>query len=149
MSKPIVSVIVCTYNRAGLLTKCLNNLVAQTLDPALFEIIVVNNNSIDDTPQAADAFNSKFRNFRCVFEKNQGLSYARNRGIDEAHGEYLVYLDDDALAPPEYLSNLVNVIKTHRPDFVGGPVYPYYISEKPAWFRDIYETRKQIGRAHV
>ena len=142
MTEPTLTVIVCTYNRADLLTKCLDSIAAQTLDSDLFELIVVDNNSTDKTPQVADEYEPKIRHFRYVFENNQGLSHARNRGIEEAHSEYLVYLDDDALAPPEFLANLVNVIKSFRPDFVGGPVYPYYIDHKPAWFRDSYEIKK-------
>lgn len=137
-----LSVIICTYNRAALLERCLNGLAEQQLDSNSFEVIVVDNNSTDASPELVTRYDQQIGKLKCVFERKQGLSYARNRGCAEAEGEYLVYLDDDAIAPPDYLSNIMRVIAQHSPDIMGGPVYPYYTSKKPAWFRDEYEIRK-------
>lgn len=108
----------------------------------MFEVIVVDNNSVDGTAELASRYSRRHRNFRYVFEKNQGLSHARNRGYSESKGEYLAYLDDDAKAPPEYLSTALEVIRSHDPDIFGGPVYPYYTETKPRWFKDEYEIRQ-------
>ena len=142
MNSAFLSVIVCTYNRAGLLGKCLDSLVKQRIGPDRFEVIVVDNNSRDNTREIAAQYQDKLTTLKYVFEGNQGLSYARNRGCAEAKAEYLIYLDDDAVVPPDYLSNIARVIEEYAPDIMGGPVYPYYTSRKPRWFKDEYETRK-------
>jgi glycosyltransferase involved in cell wall biosynthesis len=125
-----------------MLRKCLDSLVKQRAGPDGFEVIVVDNNSSDNTREIVARYQDKLLNLKYVFEGNQGLSYARNRGCAEAGAEYLVYLDDDAVVPPDYLDNVTRVIREHAPDIMGGPVYPYYTSPKPRWFKDEYETRK-------
>lgn len=142
MNTPLLSVIVCTYNRERLLDNCLASLCKQEVDKELYEVIVVDNNSKADTFGVFSKHAGKNGNFRYLTEENQGLSYARNKGCNEARGQYLAYIDDDALPPPEYLRNVLGVIRRHEPDILGGPVYPYYMEEKPYWFDDEYETRK-------
>ena len=137
-----ISVIICTYNRAELLKDCLDSLGQQKLSADQFEVLVVDNHSTDDTRTLVEGYLSTLSHFRYIFEEKQGLSFARNRGYSEARGEYLVYLDDDVIIKNDYLSNVSRVIKDHRPDIMGGPVYPYYRSPRPGWFRDEYETRK-------
>ena len=142
MASPSLSVIVCTYNRKDLLRKCLDSLVAQNSDAVNFETIVVDNNSTDDTEKVVTQYAGRIRDLKYVFEKDQGLSHARNRGCSEASSEYLAYLDNDAIAPEDYVSNVMKVIERHSPDIMGGPIYPYYVSRKPGWFKDEYEIRK-------
>ena len=145
-SFPLLSVIICTYNRAALLEKCLDSLTKQEMVRVNVEIVVVDNNSTDSTKYVVNQFQQRLPNMKYVFAKKQGLSYARNKGYEESTGEYLVYLDDDALAPPAYLSILASVINQNTPDIVGGPAYPYYLTDKPSWFKDTYVTRL---KAHV
>jgi glucosyl-dolichyl phosphate glucuronosyltransferase len=147
LKSPSLTTIVCTYNRAFLLKNCLDSLAGQTLDKNYFEVIVVDNNSKDSTEQVVREYCQKYQNFRYVFEKEQGLSHARNRGCAEAKTEYLVYLDDDVIAPAEYLSNVLKVVNQYSPDIMGGPVYPYYTSKKPEWFKDEYEIRKNADES--
>ncbi len=142
MTSPSLAIIVCTYNRMDLLKKCLDSLVAQTSDMSKCETIVVDNNSADDTKELVTQYSTRIANLRYIFEREQGLSHARNRGCNEANSEYLAYLDNDVIAPPEYVSNVLKVIEQHSPDIMGGPIYPYYVSKKPNWFKDEYEIRK-------
>lgn len=137
-----LSVIICTYNRQQLLKDCLDSFVEQTLDKDKFEVIVADNNSKDNTKDMVLEYCHKYPNFRYVSERKQGLSHARNKGCIEANSEYLVYVDDDVIAPSEYLQNVIDVIKKYSPDIMGGPVYPYYTSRKPGWFKDEYETKR-------
>ena len=137
-----LTIIICTYNRAALLGKCLESLRAQTADTLRYEVLVVDNHSTDDTPSVVQAYEQEIPGLRHVMEAKIGLSHARNRGFAEAHGEYLIYLDDDVVLPPDYLLNVSKVITEHQPDIMGGPVYPYYLSKKPWWFRDEFETKK-------
>ena len=85
--KKVATVVVCTYNRAHLLRSCLESLLAQTLDQGQFEVLVVDNNSTDATSQIVNEYTAKYSHFVAVAERQQGLSYARNRGWKEADGE--------------------------------------------------------------
>lgn len=143
----IISVIICTYNRASMLEGCLDSLCKQTLDSNQYDILVIDNNSSDDTAAVSVAYAKKCENIRYVIEERQGLSHARNTGCAEADTEYLIYLDDDTIIPVEYLSNVVSVIMRFSPDIMGGPIYPFYTSNKPFWFRDRYELRKNAEQS--
>jgi glucosyl-dolichyl phosphate glucuronosyltransferase len=136
----IISVVVCTYNRADWLANLLETMTQQTLDPALYEVIIVDNNSADHTQQVAERFMAGRDNWRYVVEAKQGLSHARNRGWQEALGEYVAYVDDDCKVPEQWLAVAERVIREHHPDAFGGPYYPFYLTEKPAWFKDEYGT---------
>jgi glycosyltransferase involved in cell wall biosynthesis len=139
---PSLSVIVCTYNRSELLDGCLASLVSQEVDSHLYEIIVVDNNSKDDTLALVSKYIRNHENIRYVIESQQGLSHARNTGSNEARGSYLAYIDDDAIVPKDYLLHVLKLLKQHTPDIMGGPIYPYYTTKKPWWFRDEYEIRE-------
>jgi glycosyltransferase involved in cell wall biosynthesis len=136
-----LSVIVCTYDRRDLLAGCLHSLGGQTLSPDRFEVVVVDNNSSDDTVAVVENHRAILPNLRYAFEPVQGLSHARNRGSAEARGSHLVYVDDDARVPPTYLVSVVDALERHQPDILGGPVYPFYTEAKPWWFKDQYEIR--------
>lgn len=139
MSEFTVSIVVCTYNRCGLLQNAIQSLVNQSNQN--FEIIIINNNSSDSTGEISLQYCREYPNIHYHNEYNQGLSYARNRGLNEAKGEYIGYIDDDAIAETNWIETAYKVINTYKPDAFGGPIYPYYISEKPAWFKDEYEIR--------
>jgi glycosyltransferase involved in cell wall biosynthesis len=138
---PIVSVVVCTFNRARLLSACLESLAVQTLTGNAYEVIVVDNNSTDSTPQIAKEFANKYPNFRVVAEPLQGLSQARNRGWREAHGRFVAYIDDDAKACDDWLSKILSFVERH-PDITvfGGPYDAHAEVELPPWFPPGYGT---------
>src|SRR3989338_6054944 len=136
MNKPLLSVIIATHNRSSYLENCLSSIQNKKLPLKVYEIIVVDNNSTDNTKKIVYKFMNKNENIRYVFEKITGLSSARNKGFENAKGEYLIYLDDDCKVPPEYLPNVFKVIIRFHPDILGGPVYPFYLSSKPSWFKD-------------
>jgi len=144
---PVLSIVVCTYNRERLLDNCLASICKQNVDREHYEVIVVDNNSKDDTRRVVSRYVGEDGNIRYVTEENQGLSYARNRGCREASGIYLGYIDDDAIAPAQYVSKILEVIEKYGPDILGGPVYPFYGGEKPRWFEDEYETRKHAEKS--
>jgi len=142
VSTPFLSLIICTFNRAGLLEICLESLLRAEAPPCGWEVLVVDNNSEDETPQVVQKFQKKLGVLRLEHIRDRNLSVARNHGCKEARGDYLVYLDDDAKVPPEYLCNLAQCLGSYTPDLMGGPVYPYYTTARPRWFRDAYETKK-------
>lgn len=136
---PLISVVVCTYNRADLLPGCLQSLAGQTLDKSLYEIIVVNNNSTDNTQEIAEDFAGKRPNFRVITETKQGLSHARNRGYIEARGEYVAYIDDDARAYSDWIIQMLLFIERHPEIAVfGGPYDSFSLIDVPNWFPPEY-----------
>lgn len=138
MRKIQLSVVVCTYNRAGLLEHALESLVRQTLAKDLYEIVVVDNNSTDNTFEVAEAFCRRYSNLRYYFEPRQGLSHARNLGYQVVQGEYVAYIDDDCSVPEHWLAVAEEVIRRVSPAVFGGPYFAYYTTPKPAWFQDRY-----------
>ena len=143
---PKISVVVCTYNRAGLLEDCLKSLAKQSADISGYEIIVVDNNSTDKTKEVANSFIKKYPNFRYVKEPNQGLSHARNRGWKEARGEYAAYIDDDARADGRWVENIIAFASKH-PDVVafGGPYKGFSLEEIPEWYKETTYGTKTLG----
>jgi glycosyltransferase involved in cell wall biosynthesis len=143
------SVVVCTYNRSQLLRLCLESLTKQRLGKNLYEVIIVDNNSTDDTRAVCEQFCRQYNNIRYCFEQKIGLSYARNRGFAEADGEYIAYLDDDAKVPEQWLSVAVEIIDKQSADVFGGPYFPIYDSPKPVWFKDSYGTAEMAKQACI
>lgn len=144
-----VSVAVCTWNRAALLRECLRSLENQTVDPAFFEVVVVDNNSSDRTEPVIREFAARRPNVRGVREDRQGLSHARNRGWAAARGEYVAYLDDDAKAPPEWLAAAKEIIDARAPALFGGPYYAFYDAPKPRWWKDAYRSLEHAESARA
>jgi len=138
-----LSVVVCTYNRSGLLMGALTALAEQTFDPGQYEVLVIDNNSTDDTAAVAGQLCARTNNFHYVWEGRQGLSHARNRGLKEAAGRYIAYLDDDAKACADWCERVVDVFENVNPSpaAVGGKILPWYEAIPPSWFCDDFETR--------
>lgn len=121
-----LSLIIATYNRARPLLEALESVVAQDAPLALWECVVVNNNSQDDTEARFADFAARHPAFalRMVREPHQGLSHARNCGIAAARGEYLAIIDDDERINPGFVAAYIRFFDTH-PDAVaaGGASY--------------------------
>src|SRR5262249_52705605 len=104
-----LSVVVCTYNRSTSLRRTLAALEAQEVPPGLaWEIVIVDNNSSDDTRAVVDAFGTACSiPVRYAFEPRQGLSFARNTGVAHAKGEILACTDDDCRPEPTWIRHIV------------------------------------------
>lgn len=141
-----LSLIIATYNRASYLAWTLESLISQQLPPELWEAVVVNNNSIDNTDYIFQGFTVSCPelNLRMVNETRQGLSHARNRGLEEAKGEYIVIMDDDEQANPGFLKAYYDFF-TNYPEAAaaGGVMKAVYETEKPKWMSFI--TERFIG----
>jgi GT2 family glycosyltransferase len=107
-------VIVCSYNGASTIRDTLDHLAR--LDYANYEIIVVNDGSTDATPEIAKQYD-----VRLISTGNQGLGQARNEGLAAAHGEFVVYIDDDAYPPPPWLKYLALAFLRSDHACIGGP----------------------------
>lgn len=136
-----ISAVICTYNREKYIRKALDALAVQTLQPEYFEIVVVNNNSTDHSAEKIREFIAAHPELQIVFcnEDQQGLSHARNRGIKESHGRLITFLDDDAIAPPDFLEKCVYYFN-QKPDLLalGGKIIPQFVDGKPKWYIRYY-----------
>lgn len=142
-----VSMIICTFNRRPLVTKLIDSILPQLPTTIPFEVIVVDNNSTDDTVEFIRRLAEGSPFLRYVFEARQGLSNARNAGAATARNDFLVFIDDDAVLSGAYVSHLVEVLCNHDPDMFGGPIYPDYVAPKPAWFPEKLEVRKKAEQS--
>ena len=134
----MITLAVCTYNRAPLLqplVKTLRNLEC----PVPFEVLVVNNNSTDDTQSVLEGFHKQTgAPLRVVKEIAQGIVPARNRAVEESlNSKYLVFLDDDELPRAGFLTAAVDSLEREGADCVGGKVKVCFAPYKrPAWLGD-------------
>ena len=109
-SRPLVSVIIPTSNRAQLLARALESVISQTYDS--LEIIVVDDASVDDTAGTIGKYREAFRSFKYIKNENQlGGAGSRNVGIENATGEYIAFLDDDDEWLPEKTARQLAVLE--------------------------------------
>lgn len=131
-----LSLVIATYNRAESLLVTLNSVAKQNVPTELWECIVVNNNSTDDTEERFNEFAQAHPDLRLrmVKELRQGLSFARNRGIGEGEGEYIAIIDDDERIAPDFISSYIELFDS-TPDAMaaGGPIVAEYPMGKPRW----------------
>lgn len=138
-----LSVIIPTKNRSALLRQTLQSLIHQTYSQENFEIIVVDNNSEDDTKEIAYDFMNKFRNIHYVFTQKPGLHEGRHAGLKNSNGEILVYTDDDIHAFPTWLEGIYESFLNERVGLVGGKNIPLYESVPPYWMEKLWMTVEQ------
>lgn len=106
----LISVIVPAYNAAKYIEKCLDSILAQTYRN--IEIIVVDDGSVDETAAILEGYALKNKNIRVIHQKNGGVTSARLRGIAEASGEWIGFVDsDDYIEPQMYERLLANAIQ--------------------------------------
>lgn len=141
--RPLISVVVCTRNRAELLRGVLAGLARQSLPASDYEVLVVDNGSTDHTADVVADLAPRLPSLRFLREEATGLSHARNRGFREARGEWVAYTDDDCRIPPQWLAEARRAIEERRPEILGGPVYPFYEEPKPLWYLDAYGGRER------
>jgi len=113
--QPKVSVVICSYNGAATLEECLHSLMR--LDYPDYEVVLVDDGSQDNTPEIA----AQFPQVNYIRQANQGLSIARNIGLEAAEGEIVAYTDSDCVADEDWLSYLVEGMLEQQVDAIGGP----------------------------
>ena len=132
----ILSIVICSYNRASYISGALDSLYHQSAGLDNFEAIIVDNNSTDNTGEVFKQWRSSHANgsFTYLTESKQGASFARNTGAEGAKGQWLCFMDDDAIANSNYVENIIKHIKT-KPEAIGfgGRIIPKYIPSAPEW----------------
>ena len=125
MILPQVTIVVCTFNRADPLREAVASLRAlQTGGRFTYEVLIVDNASTDHTPQvAADLSAAAGAPVRRIVESRKGVASARNRGVREARGEWIAFFDDDQLADPRWLAELLDLAERKSLRCTGGAVH--------------------------
>jgi glycosyltransferase involved in cell wall biosynthesis len=127
------SVVIPTYNRAGDLRETLSSL-ATLATSAEWQLLVVDNNSSDDTRQVVlDAARTFPADLHYIFEPEQGRSAALNAGIRRATGDIVVTTDDDVRVEPDWLDRAAEALDSLDCDYVGGKVRPLWGAPQPDW----------------
>ena len=144
---PKLSVVICTFNRAKSLKECLESLSRQTFPD--FEVIIIDGGSTDNTNQVIDRY-SKSLKIKKIIYKSKELARVRDRGWREASGQYVAWIDDDAVATKNWAQNIVTTLGSS--DKIGGVSGPTIVSKNRLSRRDVfsfYHTRgikKVLGK---
>lgn len=115
----LLSIIIPVYNVADVIGFCIDSIFSQNLDPAKFEVILVNDGSKDNSYEVCLELSQKYPNIRVIHQENSGQSVARNRGIDEARGLYLNFIDSDDYIIDGYMHDILEFALREDSDFVG------------------------------
>jgi glycosyltransferase involved in cell wall biosynthesis len=129
-----ISIIICTYNRASSLKKCLQSLTKQTFKD--FEVIIVDGNSTDSTPSVIKKFSAKLK-IKLIIEPKKHLALARDLGWRQAKGKYVSWIDDDVIISPRWIESIINLLD-QNPNIAGvsGPtiIPPHLLKNRLAFF---------------
>jgi glucosyl-dolichyl phosphate glucuronosyltransferase len=137
----MLTIALCTWNRSTVLEKALHALTEMVRPAGLsWEVIVVDNNSTDDTGGVLARFQDRLP-LRPVREATPGASHARNRAVSEARGEAILWTDDDAIVDPDWLAAYAQAL-TASPGVAlfGGPIRPLFEVPPPAWLVEGWDS---------
>jgi glycosyltransferase involved in cell wall biosynthesis len=131
-----ISVIICSYNRAKYIIDAVESLYNQTVSKNLYEVIVVDNNSMDNTKELCIQYITSHPDYNIYYveEKQQGASFARNTGTKHSKASLIAFMDDDAIADKDFIENILRFFETHSDaDGLGGRIIPKFIPKEPKW----------------
>jgi glycosyltransferase involved in cell wall biosynthesis len=136
-----VTIAICTWNRSDLLDKTLAQMRRLVIPTGLaWEIVVVNNRCTDNTDEVI-ASHSDTLPVRRIWEEQQGQSHARNAASLAAHGELIVWTDDDVLVDRHWLGEMVAAARSQPAmNFFGGPIEPWFETDPPKWLLDNWKA---------
>ncbi len=143
-----ISVVICTYNRGNILKDTLQSFTTIQQDQSFgYEMVVVDNNSTDATAIVVEGLKGHYPcPLRYIFEAQQGISHARNRGIQEAKGDIIAFVDDDVFFEVNWLVNLAKSFTELNCIGGGGRIYPKWPGDKTPWW---YDARTAYAYAGV
>lgn len=130
-----ITVILCTYNRSRSLEKALDSAARLQLPPSIsWEILVVDNNSKDQTRSVIESFCKKYPgHFRYLFEACPGKSHALNAGLRETQADLVAFMDDDVTVEPDWLAELTDCLQSRQHAGSGGRILPVWTGPRPNW----------------
>jgi len=120
----MISIIIPVYNVGEYIKECLDSILMQTYND--LQIIIVDDASSDNTMNIVKEYEEKFEDFTILYQKNQGVSVARNTAFDYIKGEYTIYIDPDDFLELNMFENMYNRAKKNQADIVISEYYVYY-----------------------
>lgn len=142
----LLTIIICTRDRAAQLEKCVQALLNQTVSRDRFGILIVDNDSTDSTPDWITSHATMHTNIDAILEKRVGLSHARNTGFEASSSEWVAYLDDDAIPHLDWAEKMLHRIESGDFDGIGGYYGPYFDAAPPAWYLNRYNSNQWMLR---
>lgn len=138
MSAPQIAAAICTYDRYDLLPTAVSSLLDQTLTGDKYRILVVDNSPDHERARAFSKRFDGFPNLTYIVETTPGLSNARNVAAAACHTRYIAFMDDDAIASPAWLEEILRAFDANGANaaVVGGRVYPLWATPRPSWLHD-------------
>ncbi|MBD5418812.1 MAG: glycosyltransferase [Bacteroides sp.] len=137
--KPLLSIIIPVYNVEKYLIQILENLTHQSgLEKC--EIICINDGSTDASLEILNTYRLRIANFFIISKKNEGVSVARNVGIDKASGKYVSFIDADDLIHPGAIQVILKYLEEYDPDILSWKYRPFYSNPKYSELLDIKVT---------
>jgi O-antigen/teichoic acid export membrane protein/glycosyltransferase involved in cell wall biosynthesis len=135
MRIPDVSIVIATYNRSALLERTLTSILEQDSSEGSFEVIVVDNNSSDNTYGMVQALQrTAGGRLRYLTESRQGNAYARNTGVSAALAPVIAFTDDDVCVSPNWVKTICDAFARYdSASFIGGRVLPDWNGVPPQW----------------
>lgn len=132
----LITIIICSYDRRESLARTLDTLALQSRSDA-FAVLVIDNNSADGTSEMVESRIEDFPvELRVEVEPTQGLSHARNLGLEIAEGDVVVFIDDDVDCPPDFVSAWTNCFEDPTVAAAGGRILPRLPEGTPDWLRE-------------
>jgi glycosyltransferase involved in cell wall biosynthesis len=146
-----ISVVVCTYNRSRQVAGALAHILEAAARTKLsIEIVVVDNNSRDDTKAVVESSTSSPIPIRYSFEPTQGLSFARNRGLKDSRGSVIAFTDDDCIVDPNWIDALwCEFVANPDVAIVGGRVDLYNLEDEPVSIRPFNERVRYTDATQI
>ncbi len=141
-----LSIIIPTSNRSQELSNAIESLTKQTLSQDTFEVIVVENGSAINAKEITENFRNKIKNLYYFYEPVPGLLAGRHRGVSEAQGDILVFIDDDIIADNGWLEAVAQTFEDRDIQLVGGRNLPWYETEPPEWMEAFWITEPDGGK---
>lgn len=149
MNRPNITVIIAAYNRGNILGECLNSLLSQTISNKSFNVIIIDNNSTDNTQEILSTFSRNWPQLKIITECKQGAGHARNTALDIVTTEWVACLDSDGKAHPDWIEKIISEIEKNSFDAFGGPYYAWhFFGPPPQWFPPefgTYEAQQSYG----
>lgn len=132
----ILSIVICTCDRHTLLSEAIEAVLKQTFQS--WELIIVDNSRDKRPARRTRSIYKNHRRIRYILQDADGLSNARNKGIELSRSRYVAFLDDDAVAKPDWAANIVSAFKMLglQTPCVGGKVIPRWLARRPEWLTD-------------
>jgi glycosyltransferase involved in cell wall biosynthesis len=138
MKQPLVSIIVTCYNQAHCITNTLESIVSQTYTN--WECVIVDDGSFDDSAEVIKEFIKDDTRFTYLFQDNQGVSRARNKGFALATGSFINFMDGDDTFLPDKLEKQLQVFKEHPEVSISICDHQHFLAQKDAYVHYTYET---------